>query len=141
MFARTMIGVLLGAAMAIPAQAQSVDGTYKGTRTITRAVGSVHCPPPGFTRVDPIEFQVSGTGVTVHYLKSGYTASGTVTAAGSFTIYRPLPAVGPDVRGTWTGQIRARQIRGRIVAKGSSGECRATFRARRRTPQKSFPRL
>ena len=35
MLIRTLIGAVLGAALATSAQAQSLDGTYSGTRTIT----------------------------------------------------------------------------------------------------------
>ena len=135
MLVRTMIGVALGAAIAASAQAQSLDGTYAGTRTITLSQSAQggpakDCPGVGGKRTS-IEFKVTGSAIKLQYLlRRDVTFAGTIQPDGAFSITSPW--AGGMV--TWSGRIEGRRLRGSLVGTGPGGGlCRGTLTARKRS--------
>ena len=138
MLIRTLIGVVLGAAIAASAQAQSFDGTYAGTRTITVSQSAQggpakDCPGVGGKRT-AIEFKVAGGTITLRYkLLSDTAFTGTIGGDGAFTIRAEWP---PGSRNTvtWSGRIKGRRVRGELNSSGPGGGiCRGTVTARKRS--------
>jgi hypothetical protein len=135
---RTMIGVLLGAAIATSAQAQSFDGTYAGTRTITVSQSAQggpakDCPGVGGKRT-AIEFKVTGSAITLRYkLLSDTVFTGTMGSDGAFTIRAEWPPGSRDMV-TWSGRIKGQRLRGELNSSGpGGGTCRGTVTARKRS--------
>lgn len=122
------------------ADAQTFDGTYRGTRTITRAVSSGEqgsmpdCPGIG-GKTTAIEFQVSGSTITLRYLlRSDAIFPGTFGPDGAFTISTPWPTAGGGrVVATWTGRIQGPRLQGTLFGAGGGGECHGTLSARKRS--------
>ncbi len=135
MLVRTMIGVLLGAALAASAQAQSFDGTYSGTRTITLSRSGQGGPLPGCPgtggKRTAIEFRVAGGTITLRYLlRRDVVFTGTIRPDGAFSITSPWE--GAMV--TWSGRIKGRNLRGELNSSGpGGGVCGGTLSARMRS--------
>ncbi len=128
---RILIGVLMGAALAVPAQAQSFDGTYKGSVTVTKRVGNAghECPAVGGSLV--ITVRVNGGTVSLTHAFATYP--GTVDGKGKVRIHGTRPTPGGDDRVTaiYTGRIRRRTVSGSAVASTTVGQCHTRFSARR----------
>ncbi len=136
MLVRTTIGVLLGAAFAVSAQAQSFDGTYAGTRTITLSQSvqggpQLGCPGVGGKRTS-VEFKVAGSAITLRYkLRSDTVFTGTIGGDGAFIIRSEWPP-GSRSMVTWSGRIEGRRLRGALAGSGpGGGTCRGTVTARK----------
>ena len=135
MLIRTLIGAVLGAALAASAQAQSFDGTYVGTRTITFSQSGHGGPAPGCPGTGgmrtAIEFKVAGGSITLRYrLRRDVVFAGTIRPDGAFSITSPWE--GAMV--TWSGRIKGRRLQGDLVGSGpGNGSCRGTLTARKRS--------
>jgi hypothetical protein len=131
MLIRTIIGVLSGAALAVSAQAQSFDGTYKGSVTITKRVGQLglECPPVG--QSIPITVRMSGGSVSLTHAFATYP--GTVDGKGNVRIHgtRPGPGGSDRISAIYSGRLRGRTVSGSAVATTTSTECHGRFSARR----------
>jgi hypothetical protein len=138
MLMRTMAGAVLGAALAVSAHAESFDGTYTGTRTITHSESAQggpakDCPGVGGKRT-AIEFKVAGSTITLRYkLLRDTPFTGTIGSDGAFTVRAEWP---PGSRNmvTWSGRIEGRRLRGELVgASTGGGSCLGTLTARKRS--------
>ena len=129
-----MLGVLLTTA----ALAQTFDGTYRGTRTITRTpaagVAMPDCPGIG-GMTTAIEFQVTGTTIALRYMHRTETVfNGTIGPEGTFNISTvwQLPG-GARATVTWSGRIQGQRLQGVLVGLAQGGECRGTLTARKQS--------
>jgi hypothetical protein len=126
-----MIGVLLGAALAVSAQAQTFDGVYKGAFTVKRQVGTPgsECPRVG----GHIAITINARGGSVTLTHAFATYSGTVDRNGRVEIRgsRPTASGAGRISTTYSGTIRRRIVSGPAFAIGPGGECHGTFSARR----------
>jgi len=131
MVIRTLISVLLSSAGFVSAQAQSFDGSYQGSVTITKRVGNPghECPAVG----GHIAIVIRVSGGTASLTHAFATYPGTVNGNGKLRIQgaRPTPGSGDRVSARYTGAIRGRRVSGSAVATTSAGECHGRFRARR----------
>jgi hypothetical protein len=135
---RIIVAFLLTAALAASAQAQSFDGTYAGTRTITYSRSAQggpqpNCPGVGGKRTS-ITFKVAGGAITLQYLlRRDALFTGRIGPGGNFTITAPWPP-GSQTSVTWSGRIEGRRLRGELVGTGpGGGVCRGTLSARKRS--------
>jgi len=129
--ARAMMGVLLGAAMAAAAQAQSFDGTYKGSVTVTKRAGNMGHECPAVGGHIAITLRVHGSAASVTHAFATYP--GTVNGRGQISIHgtRPTPGGGGRVAAVYTGTIRGRVASGSASATTGAGSCHGRFTARR----------
>jgi hypothetical protein len=136
MISRVAIGAVLGAALAISAHAQTFDGTYVGTRTITHPLpAGQDCPGIGGMRT-PIEFEVTGSAITLRYRQRGDAVfRGTIGPDGSFAIATDWTTpTGDRIPVTWSGRIEGGRLEGGLLGMGPGGNvCRGTVTARRRS--------
>ena len=108
------------------ASAQSFDGVYKGTSTLTKILqaspGTPHCPPVGHKI--PIVITVASSTITALSLESNKTSSGRVAADRTFKITYGAGFWGGGPGSgtfpvTWSGRIRGKRIAGTFVVKAS----------------------
>jgi hypothetical protein len=118
------------------ANAQSFDGVYKGTSTLTKIArvgqGIPNCPPIGHKM--PILLNVTGARITAVNLESNKSSSGALAADGTFKITYTAgfwgggPGSG-TIPVTWSGRIRGTRIEGSFIVSSRSGECSGTIAA------------
>jgi len=135
---RIAIGVLLGTALAASVQAQSFDGTYTGTRTLTKITRTgermPNCPPVGHKT--PVVFTVENSTVTAFSPEENIRSSGPLASDGSFTItygagfWGGGPGSG-TIPVTWSGRIRGSRILASFIVRSPAGDCIGTFTARK----------
>jgi hypothetical protein len=138
MIIRITIGVLLSAALTASVHAQSFDGTYTGTRTLTKITrtgqGTPNCPPVG--RKTPVVFTVANSTITAFSREENIRSSGSLASDGSFTItygagfWGGGPGSG-TIPVTWSGRIRGSRIQANFIVRGPAGDCIGTFSARK----------
>jgi hypothetical protein len=132
----TVLGLV--ASLAVGANAQSFDGVYKGTGTLTKILrtgpGTPNCPPTGHKF--PIVITVASPTISALNLETNKASSGTIAADGTFSITYgagfwgggsgsgPFPV-------TWSGSIREPRIKGTFVVQNPAGECRGVIAARK----------
>lgn len=120
-----------------PAQAQSLDGTYRGTLKFTREV--VHqSPGQGDTcaRSGPIAFQVKDAVIMWRHPRAGLTFSAPVAGDGTFAIFGSYTGGGSGVlasgvKNELKGQITGAQLIGTHIGVGRNRTCYHSFTARR----------
>jgi hypothetical protein len=130
----SVLVLMLSPAVTAAAQAQTFDGAYKGTITVTKRVlrsgdDTNECPRVG--NRNPVTVTVSGGAVTLTNPFTTY--SGTIAPGGKVEIRGSRLAAGGYGRvvATYTGTVRGGVIAGSGKAIGPNVECFSVFRARR----------
>lgn len=133
MFRPIVFAIWFGLSLVTEVTAQTFDGIYRGTRTITSAQSTPDCPGIGGTTTS-IEFQVSGSTIILRYLsRSDAVFPGRVASDGTFTISTLWSTSGSGrALVNWTGRIDGTRIEGTLFGSDSTGECRGTLTARKR---------
>ena len=112
------------------AHSQSLDGIYRGKRTLTgeteRIPRADRCQATG----SPIEFRVTGSIIETTAPRSGQVFSGPLAGDGSFRITGQQPSASPGrpIVLEWKGTLKNSRIEG--TSSGLAGrECHYTFSA------------
>ena len=135
MFWKIGLAFLLSASLATLAQAQSLDGTYRGQAKFIKQVelipGGDRC-----TRGGQIEFRVVGSTIELIGMTTalfGRVLSAPLAADGSFRISGQRPGRGPNpIIAEWVGTVKNLRIEGTSVGQGRGRVCHFTFAARKR---------
>ena len=126
---RIAISALLSVALAAAAQAQSFEGTYRGTAQLIRELvylfGGDTCGRGG----GPVAFQVKDSVITTRSQRAGLTFSAPVAGNGTFNITGSYSA-GPGERSVtleWKGTISGPRLTGTYVGYGAGSDCYFSF--------------